>query len=196
MTGGILLAIAILGGPASAGSNLPQEDPPACQGADLDTANSALADARVILDQAIAALRSADPQLVEKGSRWLGLRSSAESEAVRDLLVRARAFAGGVTFQCALATPWDDGYFAYVRPDNSFAIILGPDFVSAPSTGFSSKPGTIVHEITHFYLTGAADDPKIYGRTAARNLAVTDPSAAQRNAENIEYYVEAVAYGL
>ena len=173
-----------------------QSDPPPCEGAELQMANAALEEAKSILDQAIGAVRRSNSHDQRQGQKWLGLRSSAEAERVREILVRSRAFAAGANFLCAVATPTAGGYYAFVRPDNSFAIVLGPDFLAAPTSGFSSKAGTLVHEISHFALTGATDDPQVYGRAKALRLATSDPKEAQHSAENIEYYVEAVAYGL
>lgn len=85
--------------------------------------------------------------------------------------------------------------FAYVRPDQSFAIVLGAFFFRAPPSGYDSRPGVVVHEMTHFALAGATKD-HAYGLEKAQQLAATDPAQAQRNADNYEYFVEATAYGL
>jgi hypothetical protein len=85
--------------------------------------------------------------------------------------------------------------FAYVRPDQSFVVVLGAFFFRAPATGYDSRPGVIVHEMTHFVLAGATQD-HVYGRAGALQLAATNPGEAQRNADNYEYFVEATAYDL
>ncbi len=172
-------------------------DEPPCTGQELAVATSSLNAAKSAMDRAIPALRSNDANHVRRGQEWLGLRSSAESEAVRDILVRSRAFADGVTFRCARQSMPEDGedWYAYVLPDRSFVVVVSPLFFAQPNQGLDSKAGTIVHEITHFTLAGATPDIA-YRPEPARQLARTDPARAQKNAENIQFFVEAVAYGL
>jgi peptidyl-Lys metalloendopeptidase len=172
-------------------------DQPPCAGQEAVFAAAALNDAKEMMDKAMAALRSTGAADRRRGQTWLGLRSSAEAESVRAALGRARAFADGVTFRCAVSTdPSLGDVYASVLPNQSFVITLSSGFFAAPTAGYSSRAGTIVHEFTHFVLTGATADPQHYGPGPAQSLAASDPSSAQRNAENIEYYSEAVAYGL
>ncbi|WP_375338077.1 M35 family metallo-endopeptidase [Bradyrhizobium japonicum] len=49
--------------------------------------------------------------------------------------------------------------------------------------------------MSHFTLAGGTKDPKIYGPDEAKKLAASNPAAAQRNAENLEYFVEALVFG-
>lgn len=110
--------------------------------------------------------------------------------------MKARAFTGGVSFDCAVQSELGkpDAY-AYVRPDRSFAIVLAAFFWNAPDLGFDSKPGVIVHELTHFLLVGATRD-LAYGTIAAKALATLNPAGARRNADNYEYFAEVTAFGL
>ena len=43
-----------------------------------------------------------------------------------------------------------DGVFAYVYPTRPFQIFLCGAFWNAGMTGTDSKPGTIIHELSHF----------------------------------------------
>jgi peptidyl-Lys metalloendopeptidase len=101
-----------------------------------------------------------------------------------------------VTFQCAVRTDIKLGdVYAYVNPQKSFVIVLGRFFFAAANKGYSSRPGIIVHELSHFTLMGATKDPKIYGTAEALQLAAQKSAEARRNVENIEYFVEALALG-
>jgi hypothetical protein len=172
-------------------------DEPPCEGAQLATAKSSLSDAKAALDRAIAAIDHPSAADLARQTTWLGLRSSSEAAAVRDKLVRSKSFLDGVVFLCAVKTDVKIGdVYAYVRPDNSFAITLGHFFFIAPQSGYSSKVGVLVHEISHFLLSGATKDPIIYGTEEAKRLAISKPVAAQSNAENIEYFVESVVFNL
>jgi peptidyl-Lys metalloendopeptidase len=136
----------------------------------------------------------------DRSAQWLGVHNRGEAEAVASILVRARAFLLGARLKCAVTTRQDVGeVYAYVLPDQAFGITLSSGFFQAPLRGFSSRGGTLVHEMSHFVLIGATTDPadsSQYGTGPALERAKSNPSAAQKNAENIEYFVEASGYGL
>jgi peptidyl-Lys metalloendopeptidase len=178
-------------------SVVPLTEEPACQGTELQSARASLEAAKRGLDLAIVALDRPTNADMQRIQTWLNIRNSAEAQAVRQTLTRSRAFADGATFRCAVRSDARLGdYYAYVRPDRAFVIVLGAFFFTAPNQGFESKPGILVHEMTHFTLAGDTQDPRIYGPAEARNLARTSPADAQRNAENLEYFVESVAFAL
>jgi hypothetical protein len=65
-----------------------------------------------------------------------------------------------------------------------------PDFfASPPSLAYDSQMGTIIHELTHY--TSNTED-HAYGTADARRLAVDAPAKAVNNADNYQYYVEAL----
>jgi peptidyl-Lys metalloendopeptidase len=169
----------------------------ACSGTQLAAARAALTRTKVALDKAISAIDKPTQADVDRLGKWLGVRSSADAASVRQTLVQTRAFSDGVTFKCAVASNSKLGdFYAYVDPSKSFLIVLGDFFFAAADTGFSSKLGILIHEISHFTLAGATKDPIIYGTAEAQRLAAIDPAAARGNAENIEYFVEAVSDSL
>jgi Lysine-specific metallo-endopeptidase len=172
------------------------EEPP-CQGNELTVAEATLREAKTAIDKAVSVIDKPSNLDLRRLETWLGIKSSSEATGVRDKLVRTRAFIDGVVFLCAVKTDVKIGdVYAYVRPDKSFVIVLGSFFFSAPESGFSSKLGILVHEMTHFTLAGATKDPKIYGIDEAKKLAKSSPASAQQNAENFEYFVESVAFNL
>jgi Lysine-specific metallo-endopeptidase len=79
--------------------------------------------------------------------------------------------------------------FAYVYFNDLAKMYLGLAFFNAPATGYNSKLGTVIHELTHFWLTGNTNDIK-YGKADCLQLARTNPTSALKNADNYEYFVE------
>lgn len=64
---------------------------------------------------------------------------------------------------------------------------LCPLFFNAQNEGADSRPGVMVHEMSHL-AAGTGD--MAYGRTAAMALARKEPDRAALNADNYEYFVE------
>jgi len=82
-----------------------------------------------------------------------------------------------------------DSYYAYVYPNKPYEIFVCNAFWSAPLTGTDSKAGTLVHEMSHFDIVANTDDV-VYGQAGAKNLAISNPTNALRNADNHEYFAE------
>jgi hypothetical protein len=66
-------------------------------------------------------------------------------------------------------------------------VMLCPMFFQARNEGADSRPGVIMHEMTHL-AAGTGD--MAYGRSAALALARKEPDRAALNADNYEYFVE------
>ncbi|WP_456842838.1 M35 family metallo-endopeptidase [Bradyrhizobium sp. USDA 4486] len=148
--------------------------------------------ARQAVTTAISALDSAD----DKATTWLGVHSSSDAQTAKGVLQRVLTLAGDPAYLCDNSTyPTLGDVYAHVLPSDPFVIKLGTFFWNAPDSGFDSKPGTLVHEMTHFGLTGATQDFAL-DVASSRALALTDPVAARGNANNYEYFVEAVAFDL
>jgi len=82
--------------------------------------------------------------------------------------------------------------YAYVHPnDSTFTVYVCGAFWNAPlaNCNWDSKPGTIIHELSHFTSVAGTSD-YAYGTTACRNLAIQNPANAIRNADNHEYLSE------
>ncbi len=94
-----------------------------------------------------------------------------------------------VTFNCGCKKR----YYAYVYPNRPYEIFLCKVFWTAPMTGTDSKAGTLIHEMSHFYVVASTDD-WVYGQTGAKSLAITDPEKAITNADNHEYFAENTPY--
>jgi peptidyl-Lys metalloendopeptidase len=91
----------------------------------------------------------------------------------------------GVTFHCGCK----QNVYAYVYPDRPYHIYLCKVFWQAPLAGTDSKGGTLIHEMSHFYVVASTTD-YVYGQTGARALAISDPDKAIMNADNHEYFSE------
>jgi len=99
--------------------------------------------------------------------------------------------------------------FAYVNPDKrggKFEMIvhLGPEFSAADGT---TRAGTMIHEVSHFYSVGGTDDVKssflgmqvdkkgqktvtMYGESRAERLSMQSEKNALNNADNFEFFIE------
>lgn len=118
---------------------------------------------------------------------WFGIYNSSRYNTVTahfDSISDAMDTAP-VTFNCGCKKK----YYAYVYPNQPYIIYLCRVFWTAPMTGTDSKAGTLIHEMSHFYVVASTDD-YVYGQTGAKSLAITDPDLAINNADNHEYFAE------
>lgn len=90
-----------------------------------------------------------------------------------------------ITFNCSCT----QNYYAYVYPNQPYRIYLCNAFWSAPNTGTDSRAGTIIHELSHFDVLANTDDVA-YGQSAAKSLAISNPTKALKNADSHEYFSE------
>jgi peptidyl-Lys metalloendopeptidase len=56
-------------------------------------------------------------------------------------------------------------------------------------TGTDSMAGTIIHEVAHFKVVAGTTD-HAYGHSAAKSLAVSNPTNALANSDSLQYYAE------
>ena len=121
---------------------------------------------------------------------WTEYRNSSRySKVVSNFTEISSALSSKTTtFNCACAPEHATAY-AYVYPNRPYEIYLCNAFWPAPVTGTESQAGTIIHEMSHFYVVaGTADNA--YGQSAARRLAINNPYAAVANADSHEYFAE------
>lgn len=118
---------------------------------------------------------------------WFGLYTSTRHNLVKDhFTALSDAWdTAVVNFNCSCK----QNYYAYVYPNKPYNIYLCRVFWSAPMTGTDSKAGTLIHEMSHFYVVASTDD-YVYGQTGASSLADTNPDQAVMNADNHEYFAE------
>jgi peptidyl-Lys metalloendopeptidase len=81
-------------------------------------------------------------------------------------------------------------WYAFVHPGDTTRVIhLCPQFWKAGETGADSKPGVLVHEMSHFTAVAGTSDYE-YGQSDCKALAKSDPTKAVKNADNNEYFAE------
>jgi peptidyl-Lys metalloendopeptidase len=123
---------------------------------------------------------------------WFGTYNSNRYSTVRSHFanISNAASTKPLAFDCSTCpgTDYADAY-AYVYSNQPYRIYLCNSFWAAPNAGTDSRAGTIIHELSHFSVVAGTND-YAYGKTAARNLARTNPSRAVRNADNHEYFGE------
>ena len=90
-----------------------------------------------------------------------------------------------MTFNCGCKKQ----YYAYVYPNQPYRIYVCRAFWAAANTGTDSRAGTIIHEVSHFDIVANTDDV-VYGQAGAKNLAISNPNDAVRNADSHEYHAE------
>ena len=123
----------------------------------------------------------------QRYTEWFGVFSTSRyNTVVNHFNAISSAFnTAGINFDCKCR----QNYYAYVYPNEPFNIYLCRVFWQAPLSGTDSKAGTLIHEMSHFNVVAGTDDV-VYGQTAARNLADSDPNAAITNADSHEYFAE------
>jgi peptidyl-Lys metalloendopeptidase len=118
---------------------------------------------------------------------WFGTFSSSRFTRVTSAYshITSELTSKTVTLDCTS----DEDYYAYVYPDEPYTIYLCNAYWPAPATGTDSKAGTLIHESSHFTVNGGTDD-HVYGQSAAKQLARSNPANAVDNADNYEYFAE------
>jgi len=119
---------------------------------------------------------------------WFGVFNAGRHDTVTDNFnaISSAMNDAGITFDC---TCKQKNVYAYVYSNEEYNIYLCGAFWSAPLSGTDSKAGTLIHEMSHFDVVAGTDDV-IYGQTGAKNLAISNPDDAIRNADNHEYFAE------
>lgn len=117
-------------------------------------------------------------------TRYFGRPASARREQL--LAANFGKIGGYLQHNIAYNKSTADEY-AHVVVGTPDQIWLGPLFFSAPWSGIDSKPGVIVHEVSHLAVP---TDDIAYGEDAAMALAAAHPDQALDNADNYEYFAE------
>lgn len=82
----------------------------------------------------------------------------------------------------------EDNVYAYTWYQSK-NIVLCKNYFKAGNSGYSSKVGTLIHELTH---SAAHTRDARSGVLNALQVAQTDPDKATRNADNYEYFAESI----
>ena len=120
---------------------------------------------------------------------WFGAYTSARYSTANQHFVDIDAAMDQSGGQVKINCGCNQSYYAYVYPTQPYQIYVCRAFWTAPLTGTDSKAGTLIHEMSHFNVVAGTDD-HVYGQAGAKNLAITNPTAALDNADNHEYFAE------
>jgi peptidyl-Lys metalloendopeptidase len=184
--------------------------PVPCSTSDKQIAKTAQVDARGTLQSATKFIKGGDQKTRTLITRWFGNADATTVANISGVFNRSDQWLSTVNFYCLyqndgghvadLATPagvirvdYSGNLFAYVDANELGKINLGLAFFKAQaSTGYDSRLGTLVHEMTHFWLTGNTNSTsnEEYDKPFCLELAKRDPAKAQKNAQNYEYFVE------
>jgi peptidyl-Lys metalloendopeptidase len=170
-----------------------------CTSSQLQVANNAVSIANSALDQVIGVLDSPDPKATGLMQKWFGVASADVASKIKKNLIASRVYTNTIAFKCANSTDISIGdVYAYVRADNAFVVVLSAWFFGQTDSGYYSRPGLLIHEMTHFYLTAGTGDAEGSGDwiSICQKLAIDDPNKAQNTAYNYEFFVEAYYFGI
>jgi len=130
---------------------------------------------------------------------WFGAYTTTRYTRVKNVIMAIRNlinYYDACAFDCSLSHCEPD-YYAFVYPtDTSRTVHLCQVFWSTIVGGnyrLDTQAGTIVHELSHFDAIGnPGNEDYFYGETNLRNLALSNPDNAVRNADSYEYYSESI----
>lgn len=172
----------------------------ACSPAQQPVIDSALSSARQMAGRAqgviqaarIAALRPSETSddAIARYEKWFGAFDPARAWFVEQVYsqVHRDLTASEIEFLCNCDRNW----YAYVcKNDGAMQIWLCRLFwKKASSSGFNSRPGTIIHELAHQASGNVLDYG--YGVPRAQYFAMSHPGLAVSNAENYSCFSEAL----
>jgi peptidyl-Lys metalloendopeptidase len=158
-----------------------------CSTTQIDGAGKAVVEARKYAEngKGYLATGTAGPRYTTWFGAYTSQRYSTASQHFVSIDSAIDQSNGEIKINCGC----NQSYYAYVYPTRPYEIFVCRAFWSAPLTGTDSKAGTLIHETSHFNVVAGTDD-HVYGQSGAKNLAITDPSAALDNADNHEYFAE------
>ena len=157
-----------------------------CTTAQQTTVTSALGAAGSLANNAVTYLNGS-PAATPRYTTWFGAFSTSGWNTAKDHFVAIKDVYATkpITFDCSCKKK----YYAYVYPNQPYVIYLCSVFWGAPLSGTDSQGGTIIHETSHFSVVAGTDD-YVYGQSAAKSLATSDPAKALFNADSNEYFAE------
>jgi peptidyl-Lys metalloendopeptidase len=166
-----------------------------CSDSQKSTLRQALADAEKGAQIALDNLQKTDCSSNDKYKTWFGACDATRYQTVtnRTSAIKTALSTKSMTFNCASSC--GSNTIAYVYPHSPYTVYLCSPYWNLNNTGYDTKAGTIVHEVSHFAVVANTND-HAYGMTACKNLANSDPGKAIANADSYEYFGETLAGGL
>lgn len=116
---------------------------------------------------------------------WFGIHTASRFNAVKSVLTKTRDAMKATQFTYNLTgTGCQSNWYAYTYQGTTTIWFCGA-FWNAPAKGTDLKAGTVLHE--HSHATASTDDIA-YGQSSCKNLAITTPASAIKNADSYEYF--------
>lgn len=165
------------------------EEPGVCNVQQRQVIEQAFRDALAMTRLSIQRL-DRDPNLPEF-RRWFGTAPVATVRGNLALIANHLAQHRPPALFCNPPNACPQGRFAFVMT-GSGGMGFCPLFFNARNDGFDSRPGIVVHEVSH---VAARTRDIVYSPTRAAILAKDDPMSAAINADNYEYFVETAGAG-
>ena len=158
-----------------------------CTAARTSSAGTAVISARTYASNAKGYLNAGTTGA--RYTTWFGAYTSSRygtaNQHFNNISTAINQNAGQITINCGCT----QNYYAYVYPTQPYQIYVCNAFWSAPNTGTDSKAGTLIHEMSHFTVVAGTND-NAYGQSAAKSLAISNPTQALNNADSHEYFAE------
>ena len=171
-----------------------------CSAEKMQLINAAMTKAKEGLLAAIKALEDSSTSSIDRYVLWFGAPSSTTVAGVKQTYSNALGYVTIAAYWCPTANSpeleWSINEVAAAYPGGApTAIYFSPHFFDMNDDGSDSKAGTIVHELTHLSAVKGTGD-HAYGVANAKTLAKNKPTDARNNADNYQYYMEDVIFGM
>ena len=167
-----------------------------CSDSQKSTVKQALADAEKGAQTALDNLQKNTCSSNDNYKTWFGACDATRYQTVTNRVsaIKSALSTKTMTFNCAPPS-CGSNTIAYVYKYSPYTIYLCSAYWGLGNSGYDTKAGTIVHEVSHFAVVADTND-YAYGTTACKNLANSDPNKAIANADSYEYFGETLAGGL
>lgn len=158
-----------------------------CSSTQISQLGTAIASARTYSENSKGYLNAGT--VGARYTTWFGAYTSSRYSTARSHYVSIDSALDQSGGQVKINCGCNQSYFAYVYPNQPYQIWVCRAFWSAANTGTDSRAGTLIHEMSHFDVVANTDDV-VYGQAGAKNLAISNPTDALRNADSHEYFSE------
>lgn len=170
-----------------------------CSATQQNVVEQALKTARDGIAKSIDAMSFSNLADEQRFARWFGTNAGNAVQEVKRTFELAQTFSSISNIWCPIANSpeleFSVNELAAYFPDGSGNIYLAPEFFQQSAAGKDSFAGVIFHELTHIEAVGPTRDHE-YGVTDTQALAISDPDKARKNADNFQYYIEDLLFGI
>jgi uncharacterized Zn-binding protein involved in type VI secretion len=150
-------------------------------------------DCIVMLKHKHELLKKANPDTLKEFEKWFGTDDENARIKILKRIKKALNVCRKLTVDCFREIAFEENKktdFATVYGlDPSLRIFLGEQFWALDAKGKQSKPGTLIHEISHFKKVGSTID-EAYGEDDCIELAKDYPENALNNADSFMLFIE------